>query len=64
MSTLITVVRRNGTIRYEPMTRELLYELRQHGQLTDEQLREHLQAIDAFDAAEYCAFLVTYWNKN
>lgn len=65
MSTLfIEVVHCDGSITEEPITRELLYLLRQHGQQTDQQLRENLQAIGAFDQNEYTAFLSTYQNKN
>jgi hypothetical protein len=65
MNTLfIEVVHHDGSVTEEPMTRKLLYLLRQHGQQTEQQLRENLQAIGAFDAVEYHAFLDTYQNRN
>lgn len=41
----ITVVHKDGSLTAEPMTEDLLYKLRRHGQLTTEQLRQHLAAV-------------------
>ena len=60
----ITVVQKDGTITIEPMTKDLLYKLRAHGQLTTVQLRTHLRQIGCLDETYLQAWLNQLDRKN
>lgn len=60
----ISVVHKDGSITFEPMTKVLLYELRCFGQILDGDLRKYLQMINQFDYNEYHAMLNIMQNTN